>query len=146
MKLHQILIGVLFLGLIATAFLTFINDGVNRYSPEGYNSSYFESLNQTSGELVNLSEGIKSNMSRFKGNPDLSDVLLGSAYMVVAGTKATWIATSSTGQLMEVSQQSVEQLPVGNFGGVMIAIIGAAILIAFIIGIVLYSWIKSDRL
>lgn len=146
MKMHEILIMLILVGLIAFGIAGFMTAGVAEYNPTGYNDTYFSKINASNQKMINLSENIRTNMTVFEGNPGLLDYISGGAYLITSSVKAAWISAGSTATMMSISQDSVNQLPLGNFGGYLVATIGAIILILIIVGFVLYIWTKGDRI
>jgi len=147
MKVHTILIILTLIGLFAVGISGFIGAGVTNYAPTGYNSSYFDSLNRSNQQMIDLSEDIRGNMTVYEGNPDLLDYITGGAYLLISSVKAAWVAGGSTVTLMSMTQETVGTLPLSSgFSGYLIATLGAIILIMVIVGLILYIWTKSERI
>lgn len=147
MKLHTLLIIITLIGLFSIGISGFIGAGVNEYAPTGYNNSYFERLNKSNNQMINLSENIKSNMTVYEGNPDLLDYISGGAYLLISSVKAAWVAGGTTVTLFGMTQDTVSTLPLSSsFSSYLIATLGAVILILIVVGIILYFWTKSERI
>jgi len=142
MKLHEIVLGIVFISVIFTGVISFYSGGNNAYSPGDYNNSSIQVFNQLDAIYETVNE-TKAELSDIEGKTGIDD-LLGSFFS--GAYKAGQIVTKSFDLFFRMIRGGVKAIPlIGSFGNVLIDSLSAAIIIAIFIGVIMAFATKSDR-
>jgi len=144
-KITNILIGVLIVSLMLTGIMSFMSEGVNKYSPTGYNGSRLNNISEKFEAIHNISERTKSKLEN--ATADDSNIFEKFSAFVSGGWSALLITGESFDTLNEMADLSIDEVGVlGNFGTTLKIIVPIIILIIIFIGILAHFLLKSDRL
>lgn len=145
MKLHEILVGVVFAVVVLSAFMGLMADSAVRYSGSAtdYNESQLEEFTSSMDEITDISVRTKERIEQVRANPLIPDTL---GSLVVGGIGGILTALESVDVFIDLSFLSVSWLPIGSLQGTLLAAITAAIIIVAFIGILAHYIRPSDRL
>lgn len=142
MKLHNILIGIIIIGLIITGITIFISDSATHYKSESFNESELKMY-----DGMNEINSIMEEYSEEEGfvDPDSSIIdKLGSLF--ASSYQSARILKKSTGVMKDMTEDSVGNNEIlGGYGRVLANGIITIIGIVILVGIFLHIVTKSDR-
>lgn len=141
LQLHKILIGLVLVGMIATGFVLFLNEGVQSYNSSTYDNSSLQSFNM----LDNLSEDIDQFNEKEEGIATEDSILdiLGSFFTNMY--QSAKVFKSSVDVMDNMVDSSLETVPTGTYGSVLKTGLGLIAMIAIFVGIFLAFVTKSER-
>lgn len=147
MKLHVLLIGVIFIGLMTTGILNFISAGVNSMedsSSSGFEESTLASFDRNAQLAAKYEEALNNETasSSEQATGDILGSLFGRGYQQVRGEGIT----SNLDMYSNIVTDGVDEITIlGTFGvNVRVAIIGA-ISVAILVGLLMYFIIGKER-
>jgi len=141
MKLHQILFGIVLLGMVTSGLIIFISQGTGVYPRSDYNETQLESYNSMS-ELNNQLEAYKDSEGNV-GAGDSSDIL-GSFF--TSAYQSARIFKQSTNVLGNMVEDGTKQTGIlGAYGNLIKMGLVSLIGLAFLVGIFLHFITKSER-
>jgi len=141
MKLHQIMIGLVLIGMLASGLTIFISDAGSYYAPGDFDEENMQTYDSMSN-LSYMMEGYEENSS--KVNPESTDDLLGSLF--TSSYQSAQTLKQSSGVMKNMVDDSIGNNELlGGFAPILrnglIIIIG----IAISVGIFLHFITKSNR-
>jgi hypothetical protein len=141
MKLHEILIGMVLMGIISSGLILFISGGVSVYSVTDYDNSTLESFNKIN-ELQADVEVFSADQTSVD-EKDYSDILGG---LFSSAYTAAKILGNSADILGSIISSGIDNIPIGaGFKAVLKNGLGLIALIAISVGILLAFITKSER-
>lgn len=147
MKLHIILIGMVFVGLVATGLVNFISAGVNTMndsSSSGFQSSTLVNLDQNAENIDNYNSFLNNQTASADpdNRNDILGALFGRGYQQARGPGIS----NNINLYQGLINDSVNEITIlGGFRTNIIIAVTAAIVIAFGVGILLYFIIGKER-
>jgi hypothetical protein len=135
MKLSGILIGLVFMIVVLTAFMIFISRGAVDYGKTDYDNSSFTEMQGGLTKIHNISLQTKERIENVKANPLIPDTL---GVLVVGAIGGLSTATSSVDVFMGGISNGVSQLPLGQLNSVLTLALVTALIILVFIGIFMY--------
>jgi len=141
MKLHEILIGVVIVGLISSGLIVWLSSGTTVYSPDGFNESTFDSFNKMN-EINSQVETYNNNSGTVEKNSfaDRLGALFTSSY------QSAQVMKNSADVLNDMTNDGLSNVGIfGGFGNTLKVAIGSLIFIVVFIGIFFHFVTKSDR-
>jgi len=147
MKLHEILIGTVIIGLIATGLFNFFSAGVvsmNDSSTTGFTSSTLtQFINNV--DLAKDYDNFLNNQSS-SADPDNRQDILGAIFAEGYQQARSKETTNNLNLYQRLIIEGVGELSIlGSFGGSLILALGSIFAIAIGVGIFLYFIIGKDR-
>jgi len=143
MKLHEILIAIMFVTVSFAAMMLFYLDGANVYGTSGIDTTSINSFNTSLYEMQEINSDVSSAMSNLQGSPSALDIFGSVSIGAYAAIKTAGL---SWNVLFNVFTEGIGALPIGDFKNVLILFIGGSILIIFFIAIIAHFIRPSDRL
>lgn len=145
-RLTNILISIVFVGLIAVAFSQFLGAGASNYSLEGYTNSSLQVYIDSTSSIENITTNTSSKLDEAGAKDDgLFDII--GAFFSGAWT-ALKTTSSSIGVLQVIASDSVGKLPFINstFSATLTSFLLVSIVIIIVIGIFIHFFKPSNRL
>lgn len=147
MKLHQILIGTVIIGLIATALFNFFSSGVASMvdpSNTGFDGDTLASFDANAQTAQNYDTFLNNQTSN--ANPDNRQDILGAIFAEGYQQARSDTTTQNLNLYQRLIIDGVGEIKIlGTFGGSLILALGAILAIAIGIGLFLYFIIGKDR-
>ena len=143
-RITNIMIGVVFVCLIVTGLMLFMAEGVNKYSPSGYDNSSMNKITQSLVEITNTTEETQKEIDKISGDGNIFD-RIGAFFS--SGYTAGKTVTDSYKTLDKMTDVAIDEtVGVGSYGKTLKQTLPVIMLIIIFIGIILHFLIKSDRL
>lgn len=141
MKLYEILIGLVIIGLIATGLTVFISSGTEVYDLNGYDNSSLETFNRMS-ELNTKVQTFNNGSGTV--DSESNDDKLGSLFTSMY--QSAGVLKDSVGILNSMVNDGIDNVTIlGGFGQTLKIALGAIVTIALFIGIFMAFITKSER-
>lgn len=135
MKLSGVLVGMVFVVFILTAFLVVISRGADDYGITDYEEGGFSNVRSSLGQINNISIQTKERVESVKANPLIPDTL---GVLVVGSIGGLTTAASSVDVFTSVITSGVPYLPLGGLNEVLVAVLITSLVILIFIGIFMY--------
>lgn len=143
MKLHGILVSLLFAIVIITAFIQFYDAGSQAYGVENDQRDELDNFTAGLEDINEIATDTKSAIQTVQANPLIPDTL---GTIVVGGIGGVLTALESIDVFTDLSIATVEFLPIGDLADTLLTAAIAALVIVFFIGIAAHYYRQSDRL
>ena len=144
-RITNIMIGVVLVSLILTSMMLFMSEGVNKYSPEGYNDTAMTRITESFKNISDTAEETQEKIDQVSGDDKNIFDRIGAFFS--GGYVAGKTVADSYSTLDTMTDVAIDEtVGVGGFGATLKSTIPVIMLIIIFIGIILHFLIKSDRL
>lgn len=140
MKLHQILIGIVLVGLIVTGFTAWLSNATITYGVTDYNGSDISGFNNMEEVNSYVDQYELNETGVYDSEYDVYGSMYSKKYTSASALK------NSIGALQEMSGEAIDKTGIlGGYGGALKVGLGAIIIISISVGLFLQFIIKSER-